>query len=293
MSWIATELKSCDCRTIDRLGEQYRIENGYMAYRGTLEEYTRDQKAVTTVFCLNDRRSEAINIPNGAYTQAWVNGAALHALSGSVLAHAQALDVMHNVHYRRTVFSVEGGGMALVRSKLFASNPQPHLLCLEFMIQLSVDGPIVVRTGIDGDVWDLNGPHLDNFRAVSQAGVLSLTSQTQPRRVSVAVTETALLPEGECACLQEEKSIFHEITVRAAAYQPIFITKFVAVHTGSDSGDPLAEGKSLCRRATQMGFAKLYREHCDFWDRQRWRNARLGRDKSNQLSGLPDSHDSC
>lgn len=293
MSWITTELKPCDYRTIDRLGDQYRIGNGYMEYRGTPEEFTRDQKMVTSVFCLNDRWSDAINIPNGGYVQVFVNGTALHVLSAGVLAHSQALDVTHDIHYRRTVFSIDGGGMVLVRSRRFASIMQPHLLCLEYMIQPSVEGPIVVRTGIDGDVWHINGPHMGEFSMCSQAGTLSITTQARPSRVPVAVSEIALLPEGECACLQEERSILHEITVRAAAYQPVTITKFVAVYTGIDSADPLIEGTSLCCRAAQMGFEKLYREHCGSWEERLRVNGRPGGVKNTPLYGLPDPLDSC
>lgn len=248
---------------------------------------------VTSVFCLNDRQSDAINIPNGGYVQVFVNGTALHVLSAGVLAHSQSLDVTHNIHYRRTVFSIEGGGMVLVRSRRFASITQPHLLCLEYMIQPSMEGPIVVRTGIDGDVLDMNGPHLDHFSTFSQAGALSLATQTQSPRVPVVVSEIALLPEGECGCLQEERSILHEITVRAVAYQPITITKFIAVYTGMDSVDPLMEGTSLCCWAAQIGFEELYREHCGSWEERLRVNGRPGGVKNNPLYGLPDPLDSC
>jgi nigerose phosphorylase len=274
MNGITSERKTYDDLAIDQLGNQYRIENGYLGYRGTLEEYTKDQRAATTVCTLDDQCGdvlrEAVNVPNGGYIQILVNGTPLHALSGGVLAHTQALDNTHDIHFRRTVFSVAGGGMILVRARRFASLPLPHLLCIEYTVQASREGEIVIRSGIDGDVWEINGPHLDNFNTFYQAGLLSLTAQTHTSRIPIAVSEKTLLTGGKTTCVQEERRILQEIALPVNEYQPVILTKFVTIYTGRDSDDPLVEGNMLCCRAAQIGFEALYQDHCSMWDK-RWR----------------------
>lgn len=280
MSWITTDLKPSSNRIIDRLGNQYRIANGYLGYRGTLEEYTKDQKTATSISELTDKcvdqRCEMVNIPNGGYIQAVVNGVPLHVLSGRVLAHAQALHIDHDIHFRRTVFSMGDGAMILVRARRFASLAYPHLLCMEYMLQSSQECAIILRTGIDGDVWESNGPHLENYHTYSQAGVLSLTAQTRAQAIPVAVSECSLLENGNSISIQEEKRIFQEIEVGVGRYQPVVLTKFAAVYTGIDSRDPLTEGKNLCDKAAQIGFETLYQGHCALWE-ERWRDQRLMR----------------
>ncbi len=113
-----------------------------------------------------------------------------NVLSAGVQSHSQTLDFAHGVHLRRTVFLTEDGKMLLVLARRFASLAQPHLLCLEYTLQLCRHVNIVIQSGIDGDVWDLNGPHLEALTPVAGEGVICLTARTHENGVPVAVCET-------------------------------------------------------------------------------------------------------
>jgi nigerose phosphorylase len=275
MSWIITEKDQYDRTAIDRLGNKFLVGNGYLGYRGTLEEYTRDQKTATIVSGLydqvGDQWREPANLPNGAYVQVFVDGKPLKVLSSKVQAHSQTLDFAHGVHLRRTVFQTDDGKLLLVLARRFASLVNPHLMCLEYTVQALHDCDVVIRTGIDGDVWDLNGPHLEGMTASTCEGVISLSARTHENGVPIAVSESTLLPGAQETILDVENWILREYRVVLDKHQPCTFSKFIAVYTGTDSLDPLEESRKLCRMAAQDGFAQSYREHCALWD-ERWQN---------------------
>jgi trehalose/maltose hydrolase-like predicted phosphorylase len=275
MSWMITEAGPYDQAAIDRLGNKFLVGNGYLGYRGTLEEYTKDQKTATIVSGLydqvGDKWREPVNLPNGGYVQVFVDGKPLDVLSSKVQAHSQSLDIAHGVHLRRTVFQTGDGKLLLVLARRFASLASPHLLCLEFTVQALEECEIVICTGIDGDVWDLNGPHLEAMASSTGEGVISLSARTHENGIPVAVSECTLLPGAQETILDEENRVLREFRVALDRHQPCTFSKFIAVHTGIDSQNPLEESLKLCRQAAQAGFEQAYREHCALWD-ERWQS---------------------
>jgi len=274
MCWAITEIDQYDPAAIDRLGNKFLVGNGYLGYRGVLEEYTKDQKTASIVSGLYDKVGdqwrEPVNMPNGGYVQIVVDGTPLHILAGGVQSHAQTLDFAHGIHLRRTVFTTPQGKLILVRARRFASLARPHLLCVEYTIQSMHPCEVVIQSGIDGDVWDLNGPHLHELNLTADAGVLSITAHTHENRVPIAVSEYTPELNGAETFLQEDKRILRQARLTVDIHQDCTFTKFIALHTGNDSHSPFQEGKALCLQAAQDGFEKLLEEHNALWD-ERWK----------------------
>jgi len=274
MCWIITETNQYDSQAIDRLGNKFLTGNGYIGYRGTLEEYTKDQKTATIVSGLYDQVGnlwrEPINLPNGMYTQILYQGKPLHVLTAAVEKHAQCLNMLQATHHRRTIFTTEDGRMIVLHARRFASLAEPHLMCVEFSLQADRECQLVIQTGIDGDVWDLNGPHLENFDTSDQGGTLSLTAQTQGEHVSVAISERTVFPGEIQTIVREEKRILRQIPVTVGVNQPYIFSKFVGLYTGADSSNPLAESRQLAFLAARSGFEKAFRDHCARWE-ERWK----------------------
>ncbi len=69
MDWKITETNQLSSDDVDRQGNKLLTGNGYIGYRGTLDEYTREQKAATIVSGLYDQVGDAwrepVNLPNG------------------------------------------------------------------------------------------------------------------------------------------------------------------------------------------------------------------------------------
>lgn len=273
MNWRITETNQIDKEAIDRLGSKFLIGNGYLGYRGTLEEHTKDQKVAVIVSGLydqvGDRWREPVNIPNGCYLQVYYQDAPLHAQFSAIESHSQTLDIFQGVHERRTRFAADDGNLIAVQSRRFASLTSHHLICMEYVVEASRDCTLTIQTGIDGDVWDLNGPHLESFNTSRQGNTIALTATTHENHVPIAVAECTLCHGATERFVQGDQRILREIEVTIKARQPLTITKFVASYTGIDTEQPLTDAESLCREAALRGFETLLAEHSMLW-KERW-----------------------
>jgi len=197
MDWIIAEINQLDTQAVDRLGNKLLIGNGFLGYRGTLEEYTKEQKTATIVSGLYDKVGdqwrEPVNLPNGCFVQVTCQGEALHALTSKVVEHYQGVDMEQAVHERLTTFEAADGTHIRVHARRFVSLVRPALICMEYSLQASHDCVLGLRTGIDGDVWDLHGPHLREITTTEQDGIISLSALTHENAVPLAVSDRVVV----------------------------------------------------------------------------------------------------
>ena len=275
MTWRISERSALKLDVMVRLGSSFLVGNGYLGYRGTLEEYTHEQKVALIVSGLYDKVGdswrEPVNIPNPGYLRLEYQSQPLHALSSDVASHEQTLDLRQAVHERRTTFMTGDGCTIAVSARRFASLVEPHLICFEYTVEASQPCTLRVVTGIDGEVWDLNGPHLEQFESSFDEGALALTACTHERLVPIAVVERLTGDDGLAGWGREEKRIWHDTQLSLAPGEPHTLTKIVAVYTALESADPLAEAQRTCRDAAEQGFDVLLAAHVASWD-ERWRD---------------------
>src|SRR5690349_22333549 len=193
MDWNITEINQLTPQDIDRQGNKLLMGNGYVGYRGTLEEFNKEQKTATIVSGLYDRVGdqwrEPVNLPNGCFIQVIYKGEPLHALTGKVVSHSQSIDMYAAVHSRETTFETSDGNCITIQSRRFASLARYHLICMEYSIRVDQECEVDIHTGIDADVWDINGPHLGEIRTYDQDGILTVHSATHENKIDIAVAE--------------------------------------------------------------------------------------------------------
>lgn len=274
MDWNITETNQLSLEDIDRQGNKFLIGNGYIGYRGTLEEFSKQQKTATIVSGLYDRVGEQwrepVNLPNGCFVQVIYKGEPLHALMSKVVSHTQILDMHSGVHTRETTFEASDGVCITIRSRRFASLKRLHLLCMEFSISADRECRVDLRTGIHGDVWDINGPHLEEIITCQQDGILAVQAVTHENRVPLAVAEAISFSHNTETQQQttEPPTVFREF--RGISIQKDFtFYKFVSHLTGMEDANPLQASFDLCREAAAIGFGELLNEHQALWS-QRW-----------------------
>ena len=279
MDWMITETNQLSPQDIDRQGNKFLIGNGYIGYRGTLDEFSKDQKTATIVSGLYDKVGEQwrepINLPNGGFVQVIYNGEPLHALTSEIIHHTQRLDMCNAIHERQTVFETSDGTHITVCSKRFASLRRVQLLCMEYSVSADRECAVDIRTGIDGDVWDINGPHMQGMTTNEANGILSISAITHENAVPVAVSEIIAFPAQKPKQITEftEKSgdnlkILRELHA-VPIHQGFTFYKIVSHGTGQDSKNPIETSRRLCQEAASLGYIALLAEHIALWA-QRW-----------------------
>jgi len=270
MDWNITETNQLTPEDIDRQGNKLLIGNGYIGYRGTLEEFNKEQKTATIVSGLYDRVGdqwrEPVNFPNGGFVQVVYKGEPLHAMTSKVVSHTQGIDMHSAVHVRETTFETSDGNCITIRSRRFASLARHHLLCMEYSISADHECLIDIRTGINGDVWDINGPHLRAMDTCEKDGVISVCAITHKNAIPIVVSEVVVCPV-KCKDETITKS-FREF--RKIHLQDTFtFYKFISHVTGLDTPNPCEISHQLCQQAASIGFDELLKEHSALWS-QRW-----------------------
>ncbi len=81
---VSTDRFVNEKEAIMRTGNIYQISNGYMGYRGTLDEYGTEELAGITLAGIFDKVGDAwrepVNAPNGGFTEIYVDGEEVSAL---------------------------------------------------------------------------------------------------------------------------------------------------------------------------------------------------------------------
>ncbi len=111
-TWIVEE-QLFDKNKIVNNGNKFMTGNGYMGFRGTMEEYTKDELVACNISGLYDRQGnswrEPINAPNGLFTSIIINGKEIGLTKEEPCKHIQELDIKTGIHKRDTVFNTEFG----------------------------------------------------------------------------------------------------------------------------------------------------------------------------------------
>ena len=144
-------------------------------------------------------------------------------------------------------------------------------MCMRFVVEAARDCEIQIRAAIDGDVWDLNGPHLLDFTGAENDGVLTLSARCSERGTPVAVSELTVATTA-WTFLKADTCVIREAVVRLQAHLPFVLDRIISVHTGLDSADPAEAGRDDCLRAGEVGIDALFAAHSALWAK-RWEAA--------------------
>ena len=270
MDWNITEINQLTPQDIDRQGNKLLMGNGYIGYRGTLEEFNKEQKTATIVSGLYDKVGgqwrEPVNLPNGSFIEVTYKGKPLHALTSKVIAHCQSVDMYNAVHTRETTFETSDGSCIIIRSRRFASLSRRQLICMEYSITSDHECSVDVCTGIDSDVWDINGPHLKETETCVQDGIISVCAVTHENAIPITVSEVVVLPlEDKNETINASFRKFHQVQLQSTCT----FYKFISHVTGIEEDHPLESSRQLCKQAAFIGFDKLLEEHAALWS-LRW-----------------------
>jgi len=265
-----------DAQQMITAGSNYMIGNGYLGYRGTFPGADKTDYVgcvVTDTFDNADGKwKELCTVPNTLYTQCFFGDQPLELRSPWLTDYYRELNVRKAVHRFKVSWKLPSGVTVTMESDRFSSLADLHLLAERYT--LSVDAPVSLdlETGIQGEMWSLNGNHFDSQKVRRKEDVLITESVTGEKGIRI-ITAAVHLVEPELSRRAELKDVVLngcKGTLQLTPEQPVVITKLSAIFSTRDVVDPESAALILLDEAREKGWEKLVDEQdcswADFWN---------------------------
>ena len=254
-----------DPETVVQDGNRFLLANGYLGIRGTVEEADSSALPAVNLAGLYDRYEnrwrEPVNAPMGLFAKLILNDRPMAIGETEPASHTLSIDFRQGVFSRETDF-----GAVVLYSERIASLMAPHLLAAKLSLHFRERGEAVLTTGISTDLWDLNGPHLNDYR-YRTGETLLCESVTGELRIPVAVAQTASadFPAVETFRVTD-KGVFRDLRFSVSEGETVTVSIFSAVYTGQDVPSPAESAAVLCNRAKASGYSLCLQAHTGAWD---------------------------
>jgi 1,2-alpha-glucosylglycerol phosphorylase len=274
--WVVVEDRHDPGKLIDVATAQV-TGNGYLGYRGTAPAWTAEATVGCTVSDTWDNAdgkwSELCNVPNALF--ACLDGPAgpISVPLDTPLPEGDRFEQRLEVRYgrQRRTHVLADGPVERVDDERVASMDERHLLAQRQQVTAAPGTRLTLTTGIDGQVWSLNGDH---FATVTPGcagdGVLALHLTTTERGLPITVAHAATV--AGATVLDErledgDRQRFRVLDLEVGASGRVTIEQVMTVHSGNDVADPAAASIALARRARDDGYEALLTRHVAAWDR--------------------------
>ena len=247
---------------ISHNGNKFLVGNGYFGIRGTLEEYTKENMCAINLAGVYDKAGEgwreSVNAPSPLYTYVKVNGILLSVIDVQPQSHVQILDFERGIHKRETSWHLSEGNVT-VNAERFASMADQHFIGMRYSVCADFDCDIELISGIDGDVWDINGPHFVTLNSEQDGKIKRVTGITGEKGIAVTTEEVLEVSfDADRHVLKQDKSILECIRFKASAGQTYSFNKVASVCTSVDQNE-------LCERVDGVSYEALRERHVAAW----------------------------
>lgn len=239
------------------LGDKLIIGNGCYGYRGTLEEHTKKHCVALNAGGFYDRCGngwrEPVNMPNPLFAQVKINGVLLD--EKQVTEHTEQLNLDNGTFSRTTTYNVNGVQVTLSSDRFFLQT-RNDLLVSQFTLQCSCRCDVVVRSGIDCDVWNINGTHF--YPSSKQTNPLKAVAITnEGKNLFVELTETATVKPSRCQT--KGNKLLNVYNVSGNFFQ---MERYCRLHTDLVNCEPLPA----------LGYNRLVEQNNNWWTKK-WQSS--------------------
>jgi len=269
--WMIDET-GFDQEKITNNGNKFLVGNGYLGIRGTLQEYEKSEFPAINLAGIYDQVGEAwrepLNAPNGLYTYIEFNGEEYRLPKVLPSVHSISLDYRHGIFYRDTTWDTQNGNLT-VKAERFASLDNKHLVAMKYSIQTDCDGEVKLFTGIDGDVWDINGPHYDEMLLSEKNQIIQVVGVTHESKDRVCVGEaisTDFLYKEQISI--EGRKLLRMLSFQAKAGMTYNLYKWVSIYTSKDGQDYAEKAIELVTNSKAEGYAFVLDKHKSEWEKK-------------------------
>ena len=265
MNLWSVEKNSFDIPDIEQHGSKFLLGNGFMGYRGTMEEYGAEQLVAVNLAGFFDLAEgsnwrESVNAPNPLYTVVSVGGTELNLSLLESVSHTQKLDIKKGIHSRKTVFSV-GDAKITIKAERFVSMVRENIIALKYSVIADKDVTITIKTGIDKNVWNIFGTHLKFTGDVAENDYLELNCETVQLKNKLKVCEKSVGLDNIC-----NDNLLHISEISLKANEEFTFTKFGGIY----HSESLENADFL--NTVNIGYDALLNEHISAWEKV-WENS--------------------
>jgi kojibiose phosphorylase len=272
------EINNFDKEQLVHYGSNLLCGNGYLAYRGTLEEWDKEQyKAciVSDTYDMADGKwRELTNAPDGLLTQIYIDDRKIGHYPGSKYSETQlGFDYRYGIFKRKSEIEKNNFNIS-IESERFASYDNLHLIANKYQINnLDLVDRFELKIGIDGDVWNLNGEHLNNFVGEydSEKQILYLKAETVEKKIDIVTALAFKLDNAEISNIKienKEKSIFLILEIDVEGINQVEMQRNLSIYSSNDLEDPLAAAVSNAEKSIKKSYNDLLDEHQDIWNKK-------------------------
>lgn len=261
MNWIVTtnEYKK---ELIPHNGNKFLTGNGFFGVRGTMEEAGKEDMSAINLAGVYDKVGdgwrESVNAPNVLYTVLSVDGKTYALPTVIPTEHSQSLDFRNALQMRKTVWETEKGKITLV-SERFASMKNQSIIALKYTVSADYDCLVTIDSGINGDIWDIYGPHFVSLEISEENGVKTVKGTTGEKNITVTAKEcikTDFNCDRKTVCT--EKAVIESLTFEAKANESYTVFK-----TASVEAPVLSEGLDV----STLSYNELKADHIREWEK--------------------------
>lgn len=271
MNWRLEE-EGIDRGRITNNGNKYLTGNGYLGIRGTLQEYSKEQYPAINLAGIYDQVGnswrEPLNAPNGLFTFIEFNQRSYRLPENEPFHHSISLDYRHGIFERSTTWNTTEGNIT-VKAQRFASMKNPHLIAMQYSIQTDCEGEVKLVTGIDGDVWDINGPHYDSIEFTIKNEVMQAIATTHERQDKVIVCEAYHTDFKVFEhFIEEDRKYYRVLSFYGQPGKSYTMYKWISVYTSKDQPDYQDQAVATVLQAKKGGYTSNLEEHKAVWEKK-------------------------
>jgi len=273
------KISNFDNQQIVNYGSNLLCGNGYLGYRGTLEEWNKDQYKAAVISDTYDMADgkwrELSNAPDGLYTEVKADGDEIGHYPGRKNAETQLFfNYKYGIFKRETLMTEEAGAGIKIDSQRFASYKNLHLIANKFKItNLDKANNLKVKLGFDADLWNLNGEHLQDFEADydSDSNIIYIRAYTVENKIELAAALSFRFLRIEPNKIEVEninRSIFLNIDIDSSEYSELEMQRNFIIYSSNDLDEPLKKAVSDAEYYLNKSYNELLKAHKKVWDKK-------------------------
>lgn len=226
-------------------GSNFMIGNGFMGYRGTFAQDGKDEYAaciVTDTWDKADGKWEELStVPNALWTTLTVNGE-VFGVSEKVESFERKLDLANALTSSKVSGTLKDGTVVTLSEEKFASYHKKHTVHLSYTFETDQKAEIELKTGIDFDVWSINGDHLQGHKSFTHPDGSGVSTTTVSYEDEVTVVETYKLSETvEAKAYEFSDGVGRTFKFKTEAGKPVTLEKAMTIYSSNDAEQPKDE----------------------------------------------------